>query len=171
MNTAMGPASYLQVHVIADSEEYGKIVRVQRSGGVEDVSQIKEWLASAAGMLAAEWPRGGSAEKYEETVLVNDDGVQHDGYALPCSYLHIVNDSCVGHARLTECFEGFGGSAAAATYVIVQKNSRGKKLGTKLMTLLETEARRLGYCIFLSLVAGGLIQRIDNNHIVAQRYL
>lgn len=95
-------------------------------------------------MLTGEWPRGGSAEKYAESMLVNARGLQNISYALPCSYLHIMDDTCVGHARLTECFEGFGGSAAAATFVIVQKSIRGQRLGTKLMTLLEEEAERLG---------------------------
>jgi len=49
----------------------------------------------------------------------------------------------VGHGRLTECFEGAGGSAAAATYILAEP--RGQGYGTRLMQLLEKEAEQLGY--------------------------
>jgi GNAT superfamily N-acetyltransferase len=51
----------------------------------------------------------------------------------------------VGHARLSECFESYGGAAAAVTYVIVDKTARGQGLGRQLMLMVENEARRLGY--------------------------
>lgn len=51
----------------------------------------------------------------------------------------------LGHGRLTECFESAGGNAAAATYIVINKQHRGQGLGTALMNLLEKEAQRLGY--------------------------
>lgn len=59
-----------------------------------------------------------------------------DGDVLPQS---------VGHGRLTECFESAGGDAAAATFVIIDEDHRGNGYGKILMTLLEEEAKRLGY--------------------------
>lgn len=49
------------------------------------------------------------------------------------------------HGRLTECFEGSGGSAVAATYIIIAPSQRGTGLGSVLMRLLEVEATSLGY--------------------------
>jgi hypothetical protein len=49
------------------------------------------------------------------------------------------------HGRLTDCFEGAGGNAAAATYIVISDQSRGQGHGRRLMTLLEIEAKRLGY--------------------------
>lgn len=46
---------------------------------------------------------------------------------------------------MTECFEGSGGSAVAATYVIISSAARGKAHGSALMGLLEKEAERIGY--------------------------
>jgi hypothetical protein len=60
-----------------------------------------------------------------------------DGYDVP--------PQPVGHGRLTECFESAGGDAAAATYVIIDEGHRGNGYGKILMTLLEREAKRLGY--------------------------
>ena len=51
----------------------------------------------------------------------------------------------IGHGRLTECFESAGGNAAAATYIVVDPGYRGCGHGKCLMSLLEHEAKRLGY--------------------------
>ena len=53
--------------------------------------------------------------------------------------------SCCRHGRLTECFEGAGGNAAAATYIVIESTFRSCGYGNVLMTLLEDEAKRLGY--------------------------
>jgi len=77
-------------------------------------------------------------------------------YSLACSYLlvqHKADESeasetmVVGHGRLTECYESAGGNAAAATYILIHPEWRGKGLGKRLLRLLELEARseeRLG---------------------------
>jgi len=70
---------------------------------------------------------------------------------LPQSYLMLhatdggdcKNDTVRGHGRLTDCFEGAGGSAAALTYILAEPKGQG--YGTLLMTLLEDEAAKLGY--------------------------
>ena len=75
-------------------------------------------------------------------------------YGLPASLLLLQDEDvggdaprrrCIGHARISDCFEGYGGAAAAVTYVLVDEGLRGQRLGTKLMELVEAEAKRLGY--------------------------
>eukprot|EP00037_Helgoeca_nana_P025645 m.283778 g.283778 ORF g.283778 m.283778 type:complete len:348 (+) comp27009_c1_seq2:1651-2694(+) len=95
-------------------------------------------------MLHTEWPRGGTAAAYAEKVAHSTPGVA-PVYALPCSYVLVTDGECVGHGRLTECFEGSGGSAVAATYIIIAPSQRGTGLGSVLMRLLEVEATSLGY--------------------------
>lgn len=46
---------------------------------------------------------------------------------------------------MTECFENSGGSAAAATYIIVNPHYRGRQWGRHLMALIEQRAVKLGY--------------------------
>jgi N-acetylglutamate synthase-like GNAT family acetyltransferase len=107
-----------------------------------------ELIEAACRMLHTQWPRGGSIADYCKKLVVEDSP---NIASLPCSYLLIQkeggneksNAQVVGHCRLTECFEGAGGSAAAATYVIVQP--RGQGYGSQLMALLEKEAVKLGY--------------------------
>jgi GNAT superfamily N-acetyltransferase len=70
--------------------------------------------------------------------------IRSPDYGLPASYLMVHEGTCVGHARLSDCFEGYGGAAAAVTYVVMDTAQRGKGLGTVLMQLLEAEAKRLG---------------------------
>jgi GNAT superfamily N-acetyltransferase len=55
------------------------------------------------------------------------------------------NRACCRHGRLTECFEGAGGNAAAATYIVIESTFRGIGYGNVLMALLEEESKRLGY--------------------------
>lgn len=66
---------------------------------------------------------------------------------LPSSYLLVLEEgTVVGHGRLTECFEGAGGRAAAATFVLIfPPAQRGKGYGSLLMKLLEDKAVALGY--------------------------
>lgn len=121
-------------------------------------------VKAAARMLHAQWPRGGSVGDYCKRLLGDNEQypssksggssssscdytaqVAVSQQQLPCSYLLIrENDGVVvGHGRLTECFDGAGGSAAAATYVIAEP--RGQGYGSQLMALVEQEAIKLGY--------------------------
>ncbi|VEU39443.1 unnamed protein product [Pseudo-nitzschia multistriata] len=72
-------------------------------------------------------------------------------YSLACSYLLLSVPpatpgegppaaSVVGHGRLMECYESAGGNAAAATYILVDRERRGSGYGTALLGLLEREA-------------------------------
>eukprot|EP00038_Savillea_parva_P012579 m.205599 g.205599 ORF g.205599 m.205599 type:complete len:517 (-) comp23016_c0_seq1:82-1632(-) len=102
------------------------------------------WLVTASKMLRAEWPRGGTAEAYADKI-VQPRSMGGGQYTLPCSYVLVNGRTCVGHGRLTECFEGSGGSAAAATYIVIEAGHRGQGHGAVLMRLLEREVTRLGY--------------------------
>lgn len=108
-------------------------------------------LHEASDMMSNQWPRGGSSQDYLKKILSSHNG-------LPASYLLVREDdliesdnstkvcrTLIGHARLTECFEGLAGSATAATYVIVKDSFRGMAYGSDLMKLLEEESVRLGY--------------------------
>lgn len=103
-------------------------------------------VEAAARFLQKQWPRGGSVEDYRLKLIGNNSLVVVDAttLSLPCSYLLINGgDDVIAHGRLTECFEGAGGSAAAATYIIA--DPRGCGHGSMLMELLEKEAIDLGY--------------------------
>lgn len=100
-----------------------------------------EHIEAAADMLHAQWPRGGSVTDYCKKL--QGEGSPNTTQSLPCSFLLIQHDVVVGHGRLTECSEGAGESAAAATYVITEPRGRG--FGTQLMTLLEQQTVVLGY--------------------------
>ena len=72
-----------------------------------------------------------------------ENGEKGDGAAVMTRPHPRLDEVVVGHGRLTECFEGAGGSAAAATYILAEP--RGQGYGTRLMKLLEEEAEKLGY--------------------------
>ena len=116
----------------------------------------RTYVDDAAALLHAQWPRGGSTTDYK-CKLLGIDRISSDlletmdiiysstASLLPCSYLLIdtEQDRLVGHGRLTECFEGSGGNATAATYIITEPRRMG--YGSILMKLLEHEAIKLGY--------------------------
>jgi GNAT superfamily N-acetyltransferase len=104
----------------------------------------------AARALHLHWPRGGSVEEYAEklcppTAFRSTVDSTEPPPQLPCSYLLIENQTVVGHGRLTECFEGAGGRAAAATYILVIDKLRNQGYGSQLMALLERTCIDLGY--------------------------
>ena len=142
-------------------EETEEIVRLEiRSApqcwNVNDI-ESRMYVDNAARLLNEQWPRGGSISDYTCKLVGLDhssaeivDGTNYSAPkvdSLPCSYLLINTRNCqlVGHGRLTECLEGPGGNAAAATYIVTHPLSRGKGYGTALMRLLEQEAIKLGY--------------------------
>jgi hypothetical protein len=48
-------------------------------------------------MLHNEWPRGGSEEAYRDKLVhTAGQGASDASYALPCSYVLVVDDECVG---------------------------------------------------------------------------
>eukprot|EP00934_Nitzschia_sp_Nitz4_P007319 Nitzschia sp. Nitz4//scaffold77_size91520//47120//48853//NITZ4_004892-RA/size91520-augustus-gene-0.61-mRNA-1//1//CDS//3329557997//7309//frame0 len=132
------------VAIITPKNEKGlSLVRVSQ-GCKSQTSQ--EWVHQAASLLTGQWPSGGSVEDYTAKVLYpGQDSTNLDRYALPCSYIFLQNDTCVGHGRLNDCFESAGGNAAAATFIIIDSNLRGQRLGSAMMSLLEEETQRLGY--------------------------
>ena len=96
--------------------------------------------------LSTQWPR--TEENFYRDKLVHHPAHTSisGNYQLPCSYLLVRSSrNVVGHGRLTECFEGASGSAAAATYILIFPNHQGCGLGRTLMQLLEHEATRLHY--------------------------
>ena len=112
---------------------------------------VEDYIETACHFLEKQWPRGGP---YRNKIIpskaaADTSGIGVDG--LPSSYLLLKvmednhNKTCIGHGRLTECFEGAGGNAAAATFILIHQSSRGRGYGRILMQLLENEARRLGY--------------------------
>jgi len=109
---------------------------------------LSHQVESAARLLHEQWPRGGSVEDYKSKLMMTGNDFTAAGRttttpSLPCSYLLIREAAVIAHGRLTECFEGAGGSAAAATYVIAEP--RGCGYGSVLMELLEKQAVDLGY--------------------------
>mmetsp|Transcript_33238 Transcript_33238/g.80354 ORF Transcript_33238/g.80354 Transcript_33238/m.80354 type:complete len:537 (-) Transcript_33238:910-2520(-) len=131
-------------------------------------NNITKWLEQAAELLNHQWPRGGSANFYKEKVINeqpplsnrqqqpnddddddNDDSSRISAFfcGLPSSYVLIQNETkdCIGHGRLTECFESAGGNAAAVTFIVIHSTKQYHGFGRKLMALLEQEAERLGY--------------------------
>jgi GNAT superfamily N-acetyltransferase len=109
-----------------------------------------EDIQVAAGALHLQWPRGGLVEEYAEklcppTACRSTVGATAPPRQLPCSFLLIENQTVVGHGRLTECFEGAGGRAAAATFILVVDKLRNQGYGSQLMALLERTCIDLGY--------------------------
>jgi N-acetylglutamate synthase-like GNAT family acetyltransferase len=104
------------------------------------------WLFQAADMLCTQWPLGGDSKSYREKIVYEFGSGVNELYGLPCSYLLVDEcDKCIGHGRLTECFESAGGNAAAASFIVISSPVRGQGLGSHLMSLLDCEAKRLGY--------------------------
>jgi N-acetylglutamate synthase-like GNAT family acetyltransferase len=123
-------------------------------------SGLLQYVDDAARILRGHWPRGGSVDNYHQKMLgsslkqaecisslqlptVPNGDCDRVVVTLPCSYLLIHKKKVVAHGRLTSCFEGAGGNAVAATYIIAEP--RGQGYGSILMTLLEKEAIQLGY--------------------------
>jgi N-acetylglutamate synthase-like GNAT family acetyltransferase len=122
----------------------------------------RKYVDDAASLLNDQWPRGGSIADYKNKILGTTrnststnassgsrlevlDNKCDEVVSLPCSYLLIDTQEgeLLGHGRLTDCFEGAGGNAAAATYIITHPRRKG--YGRILMKLLEQEAVKLGY--------------------------
>ncbi|CAJ1929955.1 unnamed protein product [Cylindrotheca closterium] len=114
------------------------------------------WLRQAAELLNSQWPKGGSVDAYKDKCInehpisnrqQSDDESSSPSvfYGLPSSYLLIHENECIGHGRLTECFESAGGNAAAVTFIVIHSTKQYHGFGRKLMALLEEEAKRLGY--------------------------
>ena len=92
---------------------------------------------------------------YRKLIVHHDASYPH--YSLACSYILLKRSGqttananayiVLGHGRLTECYESAGGNAAAATYILIDPDHRGKGYGRTLVRLLEQEAKskeRLG---------------------------
>lgn len=118
---------------------------------------LVQQVENVAQALQKQWPRGGSIAEYKTKLLgrnesreeeciplsASTDDSNSNHCTLPCSFLLLRDGAFVAHGRLTACFEGAGGNAAAATYILAEP--RGKGHGARLMTLLEQEAKKLGY--------------------------
>ncbi|KAL3938446.1 MAG: hypothetical protein SGBAC_006643 [Bacillariaceae sp.] len=147
-----------------DNNAHGVNRSTSEDNPSDDSNEASKWLEQAAVLLNHQWPRGGSTDAYKEKVINeqpqlsnrdlpifydNDDDFSSSSssfYGLPSSYLLIQNgNDCIGHGRLTECFESAGGNAAAITFVVVDSTKQYHGFGRKLMALLEEEAKRLGY--------------------------
>jgi N-acetylglutamate synthase-like GNAT family acetyltransferase len=142
--------------VIGTADNELSLIRINQED--EESTTTTSWIQQAETLLMQQWPRGGP---YREKLLYSSSTAtcsklldeSSSYYTLPCSYLLMQHmrsnnhnvDVCVGHGRLTECFESAGGNAVAATFVMVDRNHRGCGLGSAMMKLLEQEAERLGY--------------------------
>jgi GNAT superfamily N-acetyltransferase len=96
-------------------------------------------------------------DAYYRKLIVHHD-TSYPRYSLACSYILLKHSAqttsttknahiVLGHGRLTECYESAGGNAAAATYILIDPEHRGKGYGRTLVRLLEQEAKskeRLG---------------------------
>ena len=146
------PLAVRKVGSIGDSIKLVRIVGAddrEDNTGAESLTVAEEWVGRACQLLEIQWPRqslvGEDQMSSYRSKIVHDSPVDVVRYSLPCSYLLVKNDLCVGHGRLTECFENAGGNAAAVTFVVIDSLTRGQGLGTYLMQLLQEEAKRLGY--------------------------
>jgi GNAT superfamily N-acetyltransferase len=134
-------------HEVLAKQDGTELWRVYANSDKGD-AQTKALVDDTTAMLMAQWPLNDGPGDYKNKVIHPMPGVD---FFLPTSYLLIRRGSeecdceCVGHGRLTECFEGAGGRAAAATYILIKETERGFGLGRILMSLLEREAERLGY--------------------------
>jgi GNAT superfamily N-acetyltransferase len=132
-------------HEVLAKLEGTELWRVYASN--DNGSQTEALVDDTTAMLMAQWPLSAGPADYRNKVIHPMPGIN---FFLPTSYLLIRRGGgeeceCVGHGRLTECCEGAGGKAAAATYILIKESERGFGLGRILMSLLEREAERLGY--------------------------
>ena len=146
------PLAARKVGSIGDSIKLVRIVCAddrEDNTAAESLTIAEVWVGRACQLLEIQWPRQSLVDEDQMSSyrykIVHDSPVDVVRYGLPCSYLLVKNDLCVGHGRLTECFENAGGNAAAVTFVVIDSLTRGQGLGTYLMQLLEEEAKRLGY--------------------------
>jgi len=121
-----------------------------------------EEISAASFLLQAQWPRGGKVSDYRTKLVGEETAETRTSTTLPQSYLLILHGeeyvadddddgglkrngetTVVAHGRLTECFEGAGGSAAALTYILAEPKGRG--YGTQIMSRLEDAALKMGY--------------------------
>ena len=126
--------------------------------------EVLLWTKTAARMLQKQWPRqdkgkqhhsGVDDDEYYRKLIIHHQN-SYPNYSLACSYLLMKCSGktpstktyvCLGHGRLTECYESAGGNAAAATFILVDSDHRGNGYGSILVRLLEQEAKakeRLG---------------------------
>jgi GNAT superfamily N-acetyltransferase len=138
-------------HEVLDQLDGTELWRVYISETSDD-TQTKSLVDDTTSMLMDQWPLSAGPADYTHKII--HPVMSGDNFFLPASYLLVrggdnnsgEDGSCVlGHGRLTECFEGAGGCAAAATYILIKESERGFGLGRILMSLLEREAERLGY--------------------------
>jgi N-acetylglutamate synthase-like GNAT family acetyltransferase len=143
------PLAAKKVGSIGNSVELVRIVRANDGEANADCwNGTEQWVERACQFLENQWPRESLGEdqmsSYRDKIIHDYPG-DIELYGLPCSYLLVNDGHCIGHGRLTECFENAGGNAAAVTFVVIDSFTRGQRLGTCLMQLLEEEAKRLGY--------------------------
>eukprot|EP00980_Cylindrotheca_fusiformis_P019253 scaffold6572_cov106-Cylindrotheca_fusiformis.AAC.5 len=123
-----------------------KFAAIHEQQSATDGGDVNIWVKEASRLLSEQWPKGGTVAVYSEKIIQETNyGTSTELYALPCSYILVEGNRCIGHGRLTECFESAGGNAAAATFIVVSHNVRGRGFGSLLMSLLELEAERLGF--------------------------
>ncbi|KAL7562304.1 hypothetical protein ACA910_014521 [Epithemia clementina (nom. ined.)] len=156
-------ASLIQLFQASDEET--QALGTQDAEDLTILPTSENWLEDIVCLLHNQWPQvipkstattTGEGGAYREKIVQTIDQRNH---GLPCSYLMILGkrddekedqashhlQQVIGHGRLTECFESAGGNAAAASYILIDSKFRGQGWGRKLMSLLEEEARRLGY--------------------------
>ena len=63
----------------------------------EDIDLSTKFVNQAADMLNMQWPSGGPTSTYKEKIIQEGSGNNSSHfYALPCSYLLIQNENCIG---------------------------------------------------------------------------
>lgn len=92
---------------------------------------------------------GADNDRFYQKMIVHHEK-SHPCYSLACSYILLKHSAqasskalVLGHGRLTECYESAGGNAAAATYIFIDPEYRGKGYGRTLVRLLEQEAKSM----------------------------
>lgn len=81
-----------------DDENGLRVVRVFRTElEATEHTQTRTWIEHAVDLLQCQWPRGDSQDEYYQQKVIHESsngGLEY--YGLPCSYLLLKNDECVG---------------------------------------------------------------------------
>jgi hypothetical protein len=62
-----------------------------------DGGDAKTWVGQASKLLSQQWPKGGSVTAYSEKIIHEFNNSSNNFYGLPCSYVLVEGDNCIGY--------------------------------------------------------------------------
>jgi hypothetical protein len=87
----------LSFSIVGSGDSGVSLIRVYEAD--DSLTTVKEdpsrWVDQASDLLHQQWPRGGQAATYREKVI-HSYSSSNQYYGLPCSYVIVKADACIG---------------------------------------------------------------------------